>query len=250
LRSIAATADHLEEIKMETAVVAGVGPGLGASLAQALAKEGYALALLSRRVESAQPVADKINACGSQAMVIAADVTNPEGVHQAALRARAEFGPITVLAYNASGFGRGAFLDLEPAVIRQSFEVGVMGAVHLAQEVIPDMLKAGHGLISLTGATAALRGRAGFAPLAIAKSSLRMLGQSLAREFHPQGIHVVHVIVDGQIDTPRLRAREAKRQPETTIPPDAIAAAIMHVFKQPKNAWTHELDIRPYGENF
>jgi len=235
---------------METAIVAGVGPGLGASLARALAKEGYALALLSRRVESAQPVVDEITAAGSQAIVIPVDVTSAEGVRQAALRARAEFGPITVLAYNASGFGRGRFLELNPAVIRQSFEVGVMGAVHLAQEVIPDMLKAGHGLISLTGATAALRGRAGFAPLAIAKSALRILGQSLAREFHPQGIHVVHVIVDGQIDTPRLRGREPGRQPETVIPPDAIAAAIVQVFKQPKGAWTQELDIRPYGENF
>ncbi len=235
---------------METAVVAGVGPGLGASLARALAKEGYALALLSRRVESSQPVADEIKGGGGKARMIPVDVTNREGVHQAALQAQAEFGPITVLAYNASGFGRGSFLDLDPAVIRQSFEVGVMGAVHLAQEIIPEMLKAGHGAISLTGATAALRGRAGFAPLAIAKSSLRILGQSLAREFHPKGIHVVHVIVDGQIDTPRLRAREPKRQPETVIPPDAIAAAIVQVFKQPKGAWTHELDIRPYGENF
>src|SRR5262245_1165320 len=235
---------------METAVVAGVGPGLGASLARALAKEGYALALLSRHAESAQPVADEIKAQGGQVMVISVDVTSAEGVRQAVLRTRAEFGPITVLAYNASGFGRGRFLELDPAVIRQSFEVGVMGAVHLAREVIPDMLRAGYGCISLTGATAALRGRAGFAPLAIAKSSLRILGQSLAREFHPKGIHVAHVIVDGQIDTPRLRAREPGRQQETVIPPDAIAAAIVQVFKQPKGAWTQELDIRPYGENF
>ena len=125
-----------------------------------------------------------------------------------------------------------------------------MGAVHLAQAVIPDMLKRGHGFISLTGATASLRGRAGFAPLAIAKSSLRMLGQSLAREFHPQGIHVVQVIVDGQIDTPRIRARDPKRAAETMISPDAIADAVMYALKQPKNAWTHELDIRPSTETF
>ena len=125
-----------------------------------------------------------------------------------------------------------------------------MGAVHLAQAVIPNMLKSGHGFISLTGATAALRGRAGFAPLAIAKSSLRILGQSLAREFHPKGIHVVHVIVDGQIDTPRLRARAPDRAAETLIPPDAIAEAVIHALKQPKNAWTHEIDIRPFTESF
>lgn len=125
-----------------------------------------------------------------------------------------------------------------------------MGAVHLARAIIPEMLKAGHGFISLTGATAALRGRPSFAPLAIAKSGLRMLGQSLAREFHPQGIHVVHVIVDGQIDTPKLRTREPNRSADTLIPPDAIAEAVMNCMKQPRNAWTQELDIRPALENF
>src|SRR5918995_4120907 len=102
-----------------------------------------------------------------------------------------------------------------------------MGAVYLSQAVIPDMLKAGHGFISLTGATAALRGRAGFAPLAIAKASLRMLGQSLAREFHPKGIHVVHLIVDRQIDTPKLRARDPNRAAETIISPDSIAEIVL-----------------------
>ena len=125
-----------------------------------------------------------------------------------------------------------------------------MGAVYLAQAVIPDMLRAGHGFISLTGATASLRGRAGFAPLAIAKSSLRILGQSLAREFHPKGIHVVHVVVDGQIDTPKLRQRDPNRPAETTIPPDAIADVVIHALKQPRNSWTHEIDIRPCGESF
>ena len=105
-------------------------------------------------------------------------------------------------------------------------------------------------MISLTGATAALRGRAGFAPLAMAKASLRMLGQSLAREFHPQGIHVVHVIVDGQIETPRLRVREPSRSKERTIPPEAIADKIICTLKQPRGAWTHEIDVRPHLESF
>lgn len=235
---------------METAIVAGVGPGLGASLARAFAREGYAVGLLSRRSESSEPVAAQIRANGGKALVVPVDVTDRKAVFQAVDKLRAEFGLISVLAYNASGFGRGPFLDLDPEVIRQSFEVGTMGAVHLAQAVIPDMLKVGHGFISLTGATASLRGRAGFAPLAIAKSSLRILGQSLAREFHPKRIHVVHVIVDGQIDTPRLRAREPGRVSQTVIPPDAIAAAIVHAFGQPSSGWTHEIDIRPAAEIF
>lgn len=235
---------------METAIVAGVGPGLGSSLARAFAREGLALGLLSRRAASSEPVAAEINAKNGRALVVPTDVTDRKGVLEAVAKVRAAFGPITALAYNASGFGRGSFLELDPEVIRQSFEIGAMGAVHLAQAVIPDMLQAGHGFISLTGATASLRGRAGFAPLALAKSSLRILGQALAREFHPRGIHVVHVIVDGQIETPRLREREPNRSPDTTMPPNAIADAVIHTYKQPKNAWTHELDIRPYTERF
>lgn len=235
---------------MEAAIVAGVGPGLGSSLARALAREGYGIGLFSRRSESSEPVAAQIRASGGKALVLPVDVTRREAVLPAVDKVRAEFGTITVLAYNASGYGRGAFLELDPEVILRSFEVGAMGAVHLAQATIPDMLKVGHGAISLTGATASLRGRAGFAPLVIAKSSLRVLGQSLAREFHPKGIHVVHVVVDGQIDTPRLRSREPNRADDTVMPPDAIAAAVVHAFKQPRNAWTHEIDVRPYSEKF
>ncbi len=235
---------------MEAAIVAGVGPGLGSSLARALAREGYAIGLFSRHAESSEPVATEIRASGGKALLVPVDVTDREAVFQAVDRVRSELGTISVLAYNASGYGRGAFLELDPDVILRSFEIGAMGAVHLAQAIIPDMLRLGHGAISLTGATASLRGRAGFAPLAIGKSSLRVLGQSLAREFHPKGIHVIHVVIDGQIDNPRLRAREPDRADDTVMPPDAIAAAILHAIKQPRNAWTHEIDIRPYVEKF
>jgi NAD(P)-dependent dehydrogenase (short-subunit alcohol dehydrogenase family) len=235
---------------MQAAIVAGVGPGLGAALARAFSREGYAVGLLARQLQSSESVAADIRARGGKALTLSVDLTRRESVLGAVARCRGELGPITALAYNASGFGRGDFLALDPETIRQSFEVGVMGAVYLSQATIPDMLENGHGFISLTGATASLRGRAGFAPLAIAKSSLRMLGQSLAREFHPRGIHVVHVIVDGQIDTLRIRARDPARPAETLIPPDAIAEAIMQALKQPKNAWTHEFDIRPAAETF
>ena len=213
---------------MDTAIIAGVGPGTGAALARAFAKEGYAVGLLSRHAESSE----------RQSVITAVE------------KIRKTLGPITALAHNASGYGRGTILELDPEQVRQSFEANVMGALHVAQAVIPDMLKAGHGFISLTGATAALRGRAGYAPLAIGKSGLRMLGQSLAREFHPKGIHVVHVIVDGQIDNPRLRAREPNRSVDTVIPPSAIADAIIACLRQPRTAWSQEIDIRPFVEAF
>jgi NAD(P)-dependent dehydrogenase (short-subunit alcohol dehydrogenase family) len=235
---------------METAVVAGVGPGTGAALARALAKEGYGLGLLSRHKESSEPVAEEIRGAGGKALAVQTDVTDRRSVQAAVAQIRQSLGSVTALAHNASGYGRGEFLQMDPDQIRQSFEVNVMGAVHLAQAVIPDMLRAGHGFISLTGATAALRGRAGFAPLAIGKAGLRMLGQSLAREFHPKGIHVVHVIVDGQIDTPRLRSREPGRPSETAIAPSAIADAVMSCLRQPRTAWSHEIDLRPFVETF
>jgi NAD(P)-dependent dehydrogenase (short-subunit alcohol dehydrogenase family) len=235
---------------MEVAIVAGVGPGTGAALARAFACEGYAVGLLSRHAESSDPVAAEIIAKGGKAMFVPTDVTNRQTVNDAVATVRAQLGPVTAFAHNASGYGRASFLEMDPEQVRQSFEANVMGAVYLAQAVIPDMLKAGHGFISLTGATAALRGRAGYAPLAIGKSGLRMLGQSLAREFHPKGIHVVHVIVDGQIDTPKLRAREPSRAMESVIPPDAIAEAVIACLKQPRAAWSQEIDIRPAVENF
>ena len=231
-------------------MIAGVGPGLGASLARAFASHGYAVALISRHAESSEPVADHIRSRGGKALVVHADLSDPSAAIIGVERIRSALGSITALAYNASGYGRSPFLQLKPEMLRDSFQVGVMGAVFLAQAVIPDMLIAGHGFISFTGATAALRGRAGFAPLAITKASLRMLAQSLAREFQPRGIHVVHVIVDGQIDAPKLRAREPNRASSTLIPPDAVADAILYTLKQPRTAWTHEIDIRTSVETF
>jgi NAD(P)-dependent dehydrogenase (short-subunit alcohol dehydrogenase family) len=234
----------------EVAIIAGVGPGTGGALARAFANQGYALGLLSRRAESSAPIAEEIRARGGKALVVPCDVTNRQSVQAAVGEIRSQLGVITALAHNASGYGRGRFLEMDPEQVRASFDANVMGAVYLAQAVIPDMLTAGHGFISLTGATAALRGRAGFAPLAIGKAGLRMLGQALAREFHPKGIHVVHIIVDGQIDTPRLRSREPDRTRQSVIPPDAIAATVIDCLKQPPAAWSQEIDIRPAVESF
>jgi NAD(P)-dependent dehydrogenase (short-subunit alcohol dehydrogenase family) len=235
---------------MDAAIIAGVGPGLGSSLARAFARRGLGIALMSRRAESSESVAQELRASGAPVLVVPTDVTDLQAVRTVVETIKSKLGRVAVLAYNASGYGNGPFLELDPVVFQRSFEVGVLGAVHLAQAVIPDMLALGHGFISFTGATAALRGRAGFAPLAVSKAGLRMLAQSLAREFHPHGIHVIHVIVDGQIDTPKLRAREPQRSAETTIAPDAIANCIIAAFAQSPSGWSHEIDIRPHTEPF
>jgi len=144
---------------MEVAIIGGVGPGTGGALARAFAKQDYAVGLLSRRAESSAPIAEEIRARGGKALVQPCDVTVRQSVQAAVGEIGRQLGVITALAHNASGYGRGRFLEMDPEQVRASFDANVMGAVYLAQAVIPEMLTAGHGFIALTGATAALRGR-------------------------------------------------------------------------------------------
>jgi len=133
-----------------------------------------------------------------------------------------------------------------------AFVTGVKdaGAFYAAREVLPAMVEAGHGTILLTGASAAMRGKARFSALAVGKFGLRALAQSMAREFGPQGIHVSHVIVDGQINTPRIREMSPDREEHTLLSPDAIAGTYWQLHSQDPTAWTLELDLRPSVESF
>jgi NAD(P)-dependent dehydrogenase (short-subunit alcohol dehydrogenase family) len=124
------------------------------------------------------------------------------------------------------------------------------GAFYAAREVLPTMVEEGHGTILLTGASAALRGRAGFSALAVGKFGLRALAQSMAREFGPQGVHVSHVIVDGQINTPRVNEMMPDREEHTMLSPEAIAETYWQLHSQDRTAWTLELDLRPSVESF
>lgn len=132
------------------------------------------------------------------------------------------------------------------------FVIGVkdVGAFYAAQQVLPAMLKAGRGTILLTGASAALRGKANFSALAVGKFGLRALAQSMAREFGPRGVHVAHVIIDGQINTPRMREMMPDREEHTLLSPDAIAETYWQLHFQEQTAWTLELDLRPSVESF
>jgi NAD(P)-dependent dehydrogenase (short-subunit alcohol dehydrogenase family) len=124
------------------------------------------------------------------------------------------------------------------------------GAFYAAQQVLPAMVEAGRGTILLTGATASLRGSARFSALAVGKFGLRVLAQSMAREFGPQGIHVAHVIIDGQINTPRMRERSPDREEHTMLSTGAIAETYWQLHVQDPTAWTLELDLRPSVESF
>ncbi len=224
---------------MTLALVVGAGPGLSASFARGLARQGHVVALAARRT-------DKLAALAAEtgASVHACDAADPASV--AALFA-AVVAPEIVL-YNPSYRIRGPLVDLDPAEVARSLAVTAFGAFLVAQQAARGMLAAGHGTILLTGASAGVKGFAQSAPFAMGKFALRGLAQSMARELHPKGVHVVHVVVDGGI---RSAARPAAAdQPDSMLDPDAIAQTMLDVMAQPRSCWTDEIAVRPWTERF
>lgn len=232
------------------AAVVGAGPGLGRAVALRFAREDYAVALLARHAQKLEPIADDIDRAGGESLSVPADTTDPAAVGDAFEQVRSRLGEPGVLVYNAGVFRMGGILDLEPETFEQCWRVNCYGAFLAAREVLPAMQRRGAGTIILTGATAALRGGAHFAALAVGKSGLRALSQSMAREFGPQGIHVAHAVIDGQINTPRVRQRAPDRDDHTLLAPESIAEAYWQLHAQEPTVWTQELDLRPAVERF
>ncbi len=232
------------------AVIVGVGPGLGAALAERFAVGGFAVALLSRSAPHREPIVQAITAKSGNARGFDCDVTEPASVAAAFAQVRQAFGDPAVLVYNAGVFLVGGLLELDPARFEQAWRANCYGGFLCAREVAAAMQKRQEGSLLFTGATGSLRGGARFAGLAVGKFGLRALAQSLAREFGPQGIHVGHVIIDGQIGSAAAHARAPDRPAEAFLDPHAIAEAFWQVHAQPRSAWTLELDLRPHLERF
>jgi NAD(P)-dependent dehydrogenase (short-subunit alcohol dehydrogenase family) len=232
-----------------TAVV-GVGPGLGAAVARRFAREGFAVGLMARGGEKLERFRDEIARDGGTAAAIPADAADPASVEEAFRRLRADLGPPEVLIYNAGAYVPGGVLELDLDRFEQAWRVGCFGALLAVRQVLPGMIERNRGTIIFTGASASLRGSARFAGLAVGKFGLRALAQSLAREAQPLGVHVAHVIIDGQIDTERVRARLPDRADDGFLRPEAIAEAYWRLHVQDRTAWTHELDLRPLTERF
>ena len=230
--------------------IVGVGPGLGAALAKRFADAGHTIALMSRSSRHREPIARAIGEHGGTALGYDCDAGNPGSVSAAFARIRDTLGAPQVLIYNAGSYAPGGLLDIDPEQFESAWRANCYGGFLCAREVLPAMQKAGAGTLLFTGATAALRGSAGFAGLAVGKFGLRALTQSMAREFGPQGIHVVHAVIDGQIATPSARERQPERAAETFLDPDAIAETYWQLHCQHPTAWTLELDLRPHVESF
>jgi NAD(P)-dependent dehydrogenase (short-subunit alcohol dehydrogenase family) len=219
------------------ALVVGAGAGLSASLARLLAAEGYAVALAARNVEKLAPLAGETGAT-----LHGCDASNPAAV--AALFAAIPAPEVAI--YNASYRVRGPVVSLDPAEVRRALEITAFGAFLMAREAAARMEPAGRGTILFTGASAGVKGFPGSAPFAMGKFALRGLAESLARELHPKGVHVAHIVVDGAI-------RGAERPDpgdDSTLCPDAIAAEYLRLIRQPRSAWSHEITLRPWVERF
>jgi NAD(P)-dependent dehydrogenase (short-subunit alcohol dehydrogenase family) len=229
------------------AIVAGVGPGLGAALVRKFASENYSVGIFARSSEFIGKLAARI---GRNAVAIPTDVSNPNQVAAAFAEVRQQLGPVEILVMNASGSIGEGLMETTPEQFERSWRVGVCGAFLCAREAVLDMLERGAGAIIFTGATSSVRGRGGAIAFSSAKFALRGLAQSLAVELWPKDIHVAHVVIDGVIDTPQVRKRYKPAGNEPLLKPEAIAEAYWHLIRQERSAWSLEIDLRPYNEAF
>lgn len=232
------------------AVIMGVGTGLGAAISRRFARAGFAIGLMARNAECLETIQTQIEQLDGVALALPTDVTDATTLSKAFERVRYQLGAPTVLVYNAALFLPSGVLDLTPEKFEAAWKVNCFGAFLGVQQVLPTMLSQQRGTILLTGATASLRGAAGFAGLAVGKFGLRAMAQSLAREFAPQGIHIAHIIIDGMIDTAWVRSLVPDRADHTFLQPDAIAETYWQLYQQEPSAWTLELDLRPATEQF
>jgi NAD(P)-dependent dehydrogenase (short-subunit alcohol dehydrogenase family) len=209
--------------------------------------------LTGRNEAGLRLIAAEIAEAGGKSSVLAGDISIPAEVTRLTAAVRA-LGSLRAALFNAGNMVRGNVLEATPAQFESTWRGSAYAGFLFVRAALPLLLESGGGSLLVTGATASLRGGGGFVAFASAKSALRSLAQSAAREYGPQGIHVAHVVIDGGIDGERLRtgapARVAAAGRDGLLDPDAIAETYWHLHGQPRNAWTHELDVRPFKERF
>lgn len=227
----------------KTALVVGAGDGLSASLARLLAREGLRIALAARDIDKLARLKAE-----TDAVTIACDVAEPASVASLFRELDGGFGAPDAVIFNPSRRTRGPFVELDQQEVAATLQVSAYGGFLVAQEAVKRMLPKRSGVILFTGASASVKGYAASAPFAMAKFALRGLAQSLARELHPQGIHIGHVVIDGAIRNPGRT--QPPDQPDSMLDPDAIALAYLGLLKQDRSAWSWEVEVRPWTERF
>ena len=233
----------MTDIPYRTALIVGAGPGVSASVARALSAAGLKIGLAARGVEKLAPLAAEIGA-----ETFAADASDPAAVARLFQEADDRLGEPDVVVYNASARVRGRVAEIDPQQVRHAIEVSAFGGFLAVQQAAKRMVPRGKGAILLTGATASVKGFPLSSAFAMGKFALRGLAQSAARELGPQGIHVAHFVIDGAVRS-AIR-RDPEERPDSTLDPDGVAQSYLSVLRQPRNAWSWEVELRPWVETF
>lgn len=235
-------------------IVVGAGDALGGAVARRFAREGYAAVIVRRHAEQLEGVAADIRAAGGEAHPFGVDARQEEAMVGLFDRVEAEIAPVAACVFNIGANVRFPIAETTARVYFKVWEMAAFAGFLTGREAARRMTPRGQGTIIFTGATASVRGRDGFAAFAGAKHALRALAQSMARELGPKGIHVAHTIIDGAIDTQWIAEnfpdRYALKAQDGILNPEHIADAYWSLHVQPRDAWTHELDLRPWSESW
>jgi NAD(P)-dependent dehydrogenase (short-subunit alcohol dehydrogenase family) len=234
---------------VKTLLVAGAGQGLGKSVALRFAREGYAVALAARSEERLSRLAAEVDG-----VAFAADLTKEDEVASLFEKVERKLGPIEAVAFIAATRVQAPFAELSAADFERVWRQSCFSGFLVGREAARCMLPRSRGTVIFTGASGSTRGRAQFAAFAMAKGGLRFMAQSMARELGPRGIHVATVLIDGAIDSARMRREHPERLDklgaEGALQPDHIAETYWQIHAQPRSAWSHEVDLRPWKEPF
>ena len=233
----------MTEFPYSTALIVGAGPGISASVARALSAAGLKVGLAARNVDKLAPLAAETGAA-----TFAADAADPDAVARLFEEAEAKLGTPDLVVYNPSARVRGRIVDIDALEVRRAIEISAFGGFLVTQQAARRMVPNQHGAILLTGATASTKGFALSSAFAMGKFALRGLAQSAARELGPQGIHVVHFVIDGGVRS-AIRPDPADN-PDSTLDPDGIAESYLAALRQPRSAWSWEIELRPWVERF
>lgn len=233
----------------KTALITGASQGLGKHIARALAKNGFNTLLCARRTD---PLADLANELNDQepgnSVAQPLDFHDVESIRDISHAVPDQWPPISVLINNAGVYFQGPLEDTDLDEFQRQYEVNCQGPFILMKELVPEMAERKDGFICNILATGALRGSAEHSAFNASKFGLRAITQSIAKEYQHEGVHVCGLIIDGQIDSPRLRENQPDRNEDTLLDPQHISEEIIHLYEQPDDAWTLEQDLRPYTE--
>ena len=240
----------------KAALIIGAGDDTGSAIARAFAREGFTACVVrrARHIDKLHSLVSSIEAEGNEARAFGVDARNEDEMTALVETIEREVGPIGVTVFNIGANVRFSVTETTAQVYRKVWEMAAFAGFLTGREVAKRMVPRGEGTIIFTGATASLRGGVNYSAFANAKFALRALAQSMARELGPKNIHVAHVVIDGAIDSSFIREMmpdvDAKREAQAILAPDEIARNYVMLHNQQRSAWTHELDLRPWQENW